>query len=498
MSVWDAKTMSQTETIQQTTIQQTTIQQTGNPHIFREYDIRGIADLELSETLVANLGTAFAIHVREQSTKESDRLVIAIGRDGRHSSPRLASSLAYGLTRGGVDCLDVGLVPTPALYFANHLFATDAAIMLTGSHNPPDYNGLKMVHANKSVYGAEIQAIRKRLEEGVIAAEQPGEIRQESVLETYLQRLISDFKPGRSIHVIMDCGNGATGVVAPQLLDWLPGVSGEVMFAEVDGNFPNHHPDPTIPKNLESLRLRVLETGAELGIAFDGDGDRIGALDETGRVVWGDRLMILFARQIIAQQPGATVIGDVKCSQLLFDAIAAADGEPLMWKTGHSLVKTKMQETGAPLAGEMSGHLFFADRYLGYDDALYAAMRLIELIASGSETIAQCLHDLPEVYSTPELRIDCSDERKFQVMDNILRIQHIREQEKPPGVTFSAIDGVRVSTKDGWWLLRVSNTQPALVARIEAKTRAHLHLLVDELTAILANESVVLPDWQEA
>lgn len=494
-----------------------TIQQAGNAHIFREYDIRGIADKELSETLVANLGTVFAVHTRAAQADRTQvdrpqvdqvnagkhpdqgkRMLVVIGRDGRHSSPRLAQSLAKGLARGGVDVIDVGLVPTPGLYFANYHFAADAAVMITGSHNPSDYNGMKMVRSNQSVYGTEIQTLRERLQEGVAVAEEPGEIRSEAILEQYLQRVTADFKPGRPIRVIFDCGNGATGVAAPQLLQQLPNIEGELLFSEVDGSFPNHHPDPTIPENLESLRQRMVETGAELGIAFDGDGDRIGALDETGRVVWGDRLMILFARDILQQKPGSTVIGDVKCSQLLFDAVDEAGGVPLMWKTGHSLVKTKMRETGAPLAGEMSGHLFFADRYLGYDDALYAAMRLIELLASTPETLSQRLTGLPEVFATPELRIDCPDDRKFQVMETILEMQRQKEKEQPQGVHFSAIDGVRVSSAEGWWLLRVSNTQPALVARVEAKSRAVLGCMVDELTATLAKEGVQLPAWQEA
>ncbi len=460
-------------------------------HIFREYDIRGIAERELSVSVVTDLGTAFAAHVRA-CAPPGEPLVIVMGRDGRHSSPTLAQALANGMARGGAEVIDCGLVPTPALYFANHHFTASAAIMLTGSHNPPEYNGLKMVRNNQSVYGAEIQAIRQRLEAGVVPADTAGEIRTGRVLERYLQRVLADFKPGRSIQVVMDCGNGATGVVAPEMLNRLPGVGGEVLFADVDGSFPNHHPDPTIPANLESLRIHMLETDAELGIAFDGDGDRIGALDETGRVVWGDRLMILFARDILRQRPGATVIGDVKCSQLLFDAVREAGGEPLMWKTGHSLVKTKMRETGAPLAGEMSGHLFFADRYLGFDDALYAAMRLIELVASGPETLSQRLNNLPEVFATPELRLDCPDDQKFQVM------ARIQQAQEALGVACSTVDGIRVRTEEGWWLLRVSNTQPALVARIEATSRAHLQQLAANLTAILAREGIVMPPWQEA
>lgn len=495
------------------------VQQTCNPHIFREYDIRGIADQELTETWVADLGTAFAAHViahapsdetspshnrshvvhraGRHANRHANRHLIVIGRDGRHSSPRLAHALATGLVRGGVDVIDVGLVPTPGLYFANYHFHCDAAVMLTGSHNPPDYNGLKMVRANASVYGAEIQALRTALEEGVALAIEPGEIRQETVLEPYLARITADFKPGRPLRLLLDCGNGATGVVAEDLLKRLPGVQGEVLFAEVDGRFPNHHPDPTIPENLVSLQQRMHETGAELGIAFDGDGDRIGALDEKGDIVWGDRLMILFAQKILRDQPGATVIGDVKCSQLLFDAIEEAGGSPLMWKTGHSLVKAKMRETGAPLAGEMSGHLFFADRYLGYDDALYAAVRLIELVASGPKSLAQRLHALPTLFATPELRIECPDARKFRIMEKVAHTQREKAQAQPHGVTFSTVDGVRVSTEHGWWLLRVSNTQPALVARVEAKSREHLHRLVDELTVLLADEQIAMPPWQE-
>ncbi|WP_130470619.1 phosphomannomutase/phosphoglucomutase [Candidatus Magnetaquicoccus inordinatus] len=460
-------------------------------HIFREYDIRGVAGSELSESLVRDLGIVFAAHVQELRSR-SEPMTIVIGRDGRHSSPSLAKALAEGLAYGGAIVIDCGLLPTPALYFANHHFNADAAIMLTGSHNPPEYNGLKMVRDGRSVYGQEIQLLRQRLQNGAVPLPEAAEIRSGRVLERYLQRILADYSPGRSIQVVLDCGNGATGVVAPELLNRLPGVAGEVLYAEVDGNFPNHHPDPTIPANLQALWHHMQETDAELGIAFDGDGDRIGALDEKGKIVWGDRLMILFARQILAKQPGATIIGDVKCSQLLFDAVAEAGGEPLMWKTGHSLVKTKMRETAAPLGGEMSGHLFFADRYLGYDDALYAAVRLIELVASGPETLSERLRNLPESFSSPELRLECPDDRKFQVMERI------RLKLEAQGSSFSAIDGVRVHTPQGWWLLRVSNTQPALVARMEATSREHLQLLAQELAAILADEKILLPEWQEA
>ncbi|HIJ85966.1 MAG TPA: phosphomannomutase/phosphoglucomutase, partial [Magnetococcales bacterium] len=376
------------------------------------------------------------------------------------------------------------------LYFAMHHFKADAGIMVTGSHNPSDYNGLKMVKANRSVYGDQIQDLKKALMAAAFQDHPGGSIRQTDILATYLARLTQDFKPGRPVKVVLDCGNGASGVIAPQLLQQLPGIEGECIFAEVDGRFPNHHPDPTLPENLHQLRQRMQETGAELGIAYDGDGDRIGALDHQGRIIWGDRMMILFARQILATHPGATIIGDAKCSQVMFDAVAQAGGVPLMWKTGHSLIKTKMKETGAPLAGEMSGHLFFADRYLGFDDALYATVRLIEILAESPSTLAQRLSDLPEVYATPELRIDCPDEKKFQVMAHILK----GEQKK--GTEFSDVDGVRVRCPGGWWLLRVSNTQPALVARIEANSEARLHEIARQVAALLEPEGVKLPSWQ--
>ncbi|MBF0146780.1 MAG: phosphomannomutase/phosphoglucomutase [Magnetococcales bacterium] len=460
-----------------------------NPHIFREYDIRGIAGQDLTTSLVFNLGRIFASRLREElGIKTPPR--VAVGRDGRLSSPQLAEQLALGLARGGAMVDDVGLVPSPGLYFAMHHFKADAGIMITGSHNPPDYNGMKMVKTSRPVYGSQIQDLKEALMAERFQDHPGGSVRQANILEPYLQRLVQDFKPGRRVKVVLDCGNGASGVIAPQLLRHLPGIEGEVILAEVDGRFPNHHPDPTLPENLHHLRRRMEETGAELGIAYDGDGDRIGALDHQGRIIWGDRMMILFARQILARQPGATIIGDAKCSQVMFDAVARAGGKPLMWKTGHSLIKTKMKETGAPLAGEMSGHLFFADRYLGFDDALYATVRLIEIVAESSETLAQRLSDLPEVHATPELRIDCPDAKKFQVMERILR----GEREKKSD--FSDIDGVRVRCPGGWWLLRVSNTQPALVARVEADSRKRLLEIVRDLEMLLQPEGVKLPSWE--
>ena len=465
-----------------------------NPFIFREYDIRGVAGKDLTTTLVKNLGATFAAHTRDHLDDSSRRPIIVTGRDGRLSSPELGAALVQGLAEGGADVIDAGLTPSPGLYFATHLFEADAGVMLTGSHNPPDYNGMKMVRNGLSVYGEEIQAIKTRMEAGLPPVDK-GSIREEAILERYLDRIVSDFRPGRPIKVVMDCGNGAAGAVAPALLERLSNVSGEVMFAEVDGTFPNHHPDPTLPETLETLRQRMKETGAEIGIGFDGDGDRIGALDENGNVIWGDRLMAIFGQQVLKANPGAMVIGDVKCSQVLFDEIARLGGKPDMWKTGHSLIKARIKETGALLAGEMSGHLFFKDRYLGFDDALYAAMRLIEVAASGEAPISSYLTHLPKVYSTPELRLFCADDVKFEVMDRIAQEQ----RDLGLGSDLSEIDGVRVRSSDGaWWLVRVSNTQPALVARVEAPTSERLHELVDQLGELLKKEGVEIPEWSEA
>ncbi|MBF0621483.1 MAG: phosphomannomutase/phosphoglucomutase [Magnetococcales bacterium] len=461
-----------------------------NPYSFREYDIRGIAGKDLTESVVERLGLAFAAHVRSESGLQNP--IVVTGRDGRASSPGLSKALGRGLSRGGAQVIHVGLGPTPQLYFANHHFDAHAGIMITGSHNPPDYNGLKMVRAYKPVFGAEIQAIKERIIAEDYADVDGGSTRTEDILEIYLARLVEDYKPGRPVKAILDCGNGAAGVVAQKLLDRLENVTGEVLFGEVDGTFPNHHPDPTIPENLVDLKQRMKETNADVGIAFDGDGDRIGALDETGQIIWGDRLMILFSRAILAEKPGVAIIGDVKCSQQLFDAITEAGGESIMWKTGHSLVKAKMRESGAAMAGEMSGHLFFADRYYGFDDALYAAVRLVELLGAGENALSSRLADLPEIYSTPELRIECPDDKKFQVMARVV------EGQRAAGSDLSDIDGVRVKIGTGWWLMRVSNTQPALVVRAESDSREQLHEIVDGVAKILDAEGVAFPDWQEA
>ncbi|MBF0262718.1 MAG: phosphomannomutase/phosphoglucomutase [Magnetococcales bacterium] len=453
-----------------------------NPFIFREYDIRGVMGKDLSPELFRDLGRTFAAHLRAEGRQAN--LTVTVGRDGRISSPVLAQGLIDGLVLGGMRVIDVGLVPTPGLYFAAHHFKADAGIMITGSHNPPDHNGIKMMRAGRPVYGVEIQALKRRLEARDFPALPGGSSEKQEILDTYIDRICRDFHPGRPLKVILDCGNGATGVVAGEILRRLPGIHGEVLFAEVDGTFPNHHPDPTEPKNLEMMAARMKETGAELGIAFDGDGDRIGAMDAQGRILWGDMLMILFARDILTRDPGAAVIGDVKCSQRLFDAVAKAGGEPIMWKTGHSLIKSKMRETGAPLAGEMSGHLFFADRYYGFDDALYAAMRLLELAVARPGPLLEELNDLPVMHASPELRIPCPDDQKFVIMERVLT------RLRDAGAALSDIDGARVRVADGWWLLRVSNTQPILVARAEATSQARLDAILEDLAVLLGKEGV--------
>ncbi|OSM06800.1 putative phosphomannomutase [Magnetofaba australis IT-1] len=364
--------------------------------------------------------------------------------------------------------------------------------MVTGSHNPGHYNGLKMTVAGRPFFGDDIQRLKKRANSGDLPTAPGGMALQRPIIDDYVARLAADHEPGRKLKIVIDCGNGVSGAAAQPLLNALQGISGEVLFPEIDGSFPNHHPDPTHPENLVDLRNRMLQIGADLGIAFDGDADRIGVLDETGRVLWGDRLMVLFSREILSRHPGAAILGDVKCSDVMFDAINAAGGQAVMWKTGHSLVKTKMRETGALLAGEMSGHLFFADRYYGYDDALYAMVRLLNIAAATDQPLSALLADLPEVFATPELRIDCDDARKFAVMESL------KAQAAHLGDHRVDIDGLRVHYRDGWWLIRVSNTQPALVARVEAHSFDRLHALADELNGLLKQQGVALPKWELA
>jgi phosphomannomutase len=451
-----------------------------DPTILREYDIRGVVGKTLHEADARAIGRAFAALVAEKGGR-----AVAVGYDGRLSSPVLEKALVEGLTGCGIDVVRVGLGPTPMLYFAASTLAVDGGIMITGSHNPPDYNGFKMMLKRKSVFGAEIQRI------GRIAAERrfpsgQGEASEKRLLEEYVARLLQDYDGQRGLHVAWDPGNGATGEAVEKLVQKLPGTH-EVINSKIDGTFPAHHPDPTEEKNLEQLQALVAAKKCDLGIAFDGDGDRIGVIDGQGRVLWGDQLMVILGGDVISRQPGATIIADVKASQVLFDEIKRMGGTPLMWRTGHSLIKTKMAETGAPLAGEMSGHIFFADKYYGYDDAIYAAVRLLSILARGGVSVAHLRDKLPVVINTPELRFPCPEERKFKVAEEV------KARLKGSDAEVNDIDGVRVKTRDGWWLLRASNTQDVLVARAEAQSEAGLQKLKAQLAEQLRASGIQPP-----
>ncbi|HYL48418.1 MAG TPA: phosphomannomutase/phosphoglucomutase [Stellaceae bacterium] len=452
-----------------------------DPTILREYDIRGVVGQTLHETDARAIGRSFAAVVREKGGKR-----VAVGRDGRLSSSALESALVEGLAMSGVDVVRVGLGPTPMLYFASHTLDVAGGIMVTGSHNPPTHNGFKLVLGQKSFFGPDIQRLGKIAAAGQFPAGK-GSIVDKPVLTDYVRRLAADYRGGqRTLSVVWDAGNGATGEALQLLVQALPGRH-VLLNATIDGRFPVHHPDPTEPKNLKQLQEAVLREKADLGIAFDGDGDRIGVVDGQGRILWGDQFMILLAGEIIAKQPGATIIADVKASQSLFDEIARIGGTPVMWKTGHSLIKAKMAEIGAPLAGEMSGHIFYADGYYGYDDALYAAVRLLGIIARGRDSLATLRDHMPAVVNTPELRFPCAEDRKFKV------VEEVRTRLKAGNADVAAIDGVRVKTADGWWLLRASNTQDVLVARAEGHNTAALERLKGSLAEQLKASGIAPP-----
>jgi phosphomannomutase len=451
-----------------------------DPSILREYDIRGILGKTLSAADARAVGQAFGTTVRRRGGRTA-----AVGYDGRLSSPDLEQALVEGLTSTGVDAWRVGRGPTPMLYFAQRSLGADAGIMVTGSHNPPDHNGFKMVLGKAAVYGDQIKALGKLAETGDCESGR-GKTEDRAVFDAYIDRLCRDYRGGKMLTVAWDAGNGAAGEAVAALAKRLPGTH-RTLFTDIDGTFPNHHPDPTDEKNLKHLKDAVLRHGCQAGIALDGDGDRIGVVDGKGRVLWGDQFMVLFAEDVLADRPGATIIADVKASQTLFDRIAAMGGKPLMYRTGHSLIKSKMAETGAPLAGEMSGHIFFADRYYGFDDALYAAVRLLSILARREQTLAEFRDTLPAVVNTPELRFPCPEERKFAV------VGEVRDRLKAARAEVNGIDGVRVKTADGWWLLRASNTQAVLVARCEAGDPAGLARLKAQLVDQLRRSGLAPP-----
>ena len=454
------------------------------PHAFhasvlREYDVRGI----VGETLDIHDAYALARAFGTVLVREGGRSV-CVGRDGRESSPDLAAAVADGLAACGLKVMLVGLGPTPMLYFATYHLDADGGIMVTGSHNPPDYNGFKMMKRGKPFFGADIRALGDVCA-AADYAEGTGTIVKRPVLDDYVARLAGDFDGERGFKVARDAGNGSAGPAMEALTERLPGEH-ILLFEEVDGRFPNHHPDPTDPETLAALQATVREEGCDLGIAFDGDGDRIGLVDGQGRNLWGDQFLVLLAMDVLRQHPGATIIADVKASQTLFDRIADLGGQPLMWRTGHSLIKAKMAETRAPLAGEMSGHIFFADRYYGYDDALYAAVRLLSALSRYDGDLAQFRDSLPAVVNTPELRFACDEDRKFAV------IEEVRARLNASSADVIDVDGVRVRSADGWWLLRASNTQAVLVARCESADQAGLSKLKAALSDQLSQSGLTL------
>lgn len=447
---------------------------------FREYDIRGVADLDLGNAFVWALGRALGDLIR----KEGD-LRTYIGQDVRVSGPRLVHALSEGLKASGVETRALTAGPTPLLYFMAHKpeadFATRSGIMVTGSHNPAEYNGFKMVVGGKTLHGETIQNLRKHVE--MYQSEFPGlsstPPKLHHLYDRYVESIAPTLKVARKLKVVLDAGNGAGGALGIAFYEAL-GCEVVPLFCEPDGRFPNHHPDPTVPKNLIELQKKVVEVGADLGIAFDGDADRIGAVSATGQILFGDHLVLYFARDILEKQPGATIISEVKSSQILYDTLAKWGAKPIIWKTGHSLIKAKLKETGAALAGEMSGHMFFADRFFGFDDALYAGGRLMEGLSLRDETLDAFLASLPPAINTPELRVDCDDNKKFGIVEKF-----IAQAKAKYGKDVLDIDGARVKMFGGWGLLRASNTQPVLVLRFEAPDRAALKQIRDEFAGIL-------------
>jgi phosphomannomutase len=445
-----------------------------DPTSLREYDIRGIVGEALGPDDARAIGRGFATLLRRSGGKR-----VAVGRDGRLSSPTLEAALIEGLTASGCDVVRIGMGPTPMLYYAEATLEVDGGIQITGSHNPGNYNGFKMVFEHRPFFGEDIQKIGRLAAEGDWDDGDGSEtVTDAEVLDLYVDRLMAGYAGG-AYRVGWDTGNGAAGPVIEKLVKMLPGEH-HTIFTEVDGNFPNHHPDPTEEKNLADLKALVASKNLDFGLAFDGDGDRLGAIDGKGRVIWGDQLLSILAEPVLRVEPGATIIADVKASQALYDRIAELGGTPLMWKTGHSLIKTKMKETHAPLAGEMSGHIFFAQDYYGFDDAQYAAIRLIQAVHVIGKSLTQLKDEMPAMVNTPEMRFQVDESRKFAVIDEVL------DRLEAEGADVNRTDGARVNTPDGWWLLRASNTQDVLVARAEAKSQEGLDRLMAMIDAQLA------------
>lgn len=448
-----------------------------NSAIFRMYDIRGVVETDLTPDTVRLVGQAFATECLKQNVKS-----VAIGRDGRLHSKELSVALTEGLNAGGCDVIDVGMVPTPVLYFATHHLETGTGIMVTGSHNPPEYNGLKMSMAGKTLYGDDITALYDSIASGELN-QGTGSYREEDVLDTYLQRILSDVKLARPMKIAVDCGNGVAGVIATELFQKL-GCEVTELFCDVDGTFPNHHPDPSKLENLKDISAAISENNLELGLAFDGDGDRVGVLDNDKNIIWPDRQMILYSEDVLSRNPGALIIYDIKSSYHLGKSITKMGGEPLMWKTGHSLIKAKMKETGALLAGEMSGHIFFKERWYGFDDGLYSAARMLELLSKKQGSTAEIFAQLPDSFNTPEIQITFEEGEHYAFMEKFKNAANFNDAE------ISTIDGMRVAWDKGWGLIRPSNTTPCLVLRFEAEDEATLKQIQDTFrTQLLATDS---------
>lgn len=442
-----------------------------NPKIFREYDIRGIVGRDLDEPLVEVLGRSMGTYFQARGKKD-----VAVGRDCRLSSPSFAKALSAGLLATGCDVTDIGVVPTPLLYFSVFHMKKEAGVMITGSHNPPEHNGFKMMAGHDTLHGAEIQELYEIIRQGRFAR---GEGRASTlhIVPEYMNYVAGNVRLSRRIKIVVDAGNGTGGAVAVPLFRKM-GCEVVDIFCEMDGRFPNHHPDPTLPEAMEDLIRKVRETGAELGVGYDGDADRLGVIDDLGRIIWGDQLLIVFARDILAAIPGAAVISEVKASKVLYDEIERLGGRPIMWRTGHSLIKKKIREEKAPLAGEMSGHIFFADRWFGFDDAIYATARLLEILSRSTVRLSDMLADLPKTFSTPEIRIYASDEVKFEIVEQARR----ELAAKYPVID---IDGVRAIFPHGWGLVRASNTQAVIVLRFEADTEEALAAIQKEIRGLL-------------
>ncbi len=433
-----------------------------NPSIFREYDIRGIAERDFDAEFARSLGRTFGTLALERNARS-----VSVGRDCRLTSDAYAAALIDGLRSTGLGVIELGVVTTPLVYFSIFHWNLDGGIQITGSHNPSDYNGFKLCLGREALHGDQIQDLRRRLEAGTFLRG-AGTHEHRPILGEYQDYVVENVgRLARPIRVVVDAGNGTAGPVAPAIYRRL-GAEVTELYTDMDGRFPHHHPDPTVEENMAHLIRAVADEKAELGIAFDGDADRIGVVDAHGRIIWGDELLVLYARDVLARNPGGTIVSEVKCSQRLYDDIAARGGNGIMWKAGHSLLKAKMRETGALLGGEMSGHIFFKERYFGFDDAVYAGARLLEVCARTGRTVAELLADLPPSVTTPEIRVDCPDEVKFAVADRV------RDHFRTSGLDIIDVDGVRVKFARGWGLLRASNTQPVLVMRFEAQTRAEL------------------------